>query len=239
MSSPQHIAVILAGGTGSRLGMNVPKAFVPLLGRSLIWHAVSGLVAASSPVRVIVAVPAGSIEAAQTALDGIVPQPEIVVGGPTRMSSLAKSVDACGVVEDAIVFVHDAARPVVSLDVASALLSCMDDPAVDAAIPVTMPTQTAKWLAPEGQEVVLTLERGRVALAETPQVIRLSRLCEGLVEAARCGFEAPDEASLIERIGGRVRVVDGGRGNLKVTWPEDVQAAETLMRLTEGGRHGG
>lgn len=229
----ERIAIVLAGGSGLRLGADVPKAFVPLLGRPLLWRSVWALVKAAAPDRVVVVVPDGQVRSAQEALDDIEPRPEVVIGGATRMRSLEQALAACGADPLAIAFVHDAARPFVSPDVVGRLLAAIGSNGVDAAIPVTMPAQTAKWLTPGGGEVVLTLERGRVALAETPQAVRLGRLREGLDQALSCGFEAPDEASLIERIGGMVRAVDGGRSSLKVTWPEDLRAAELQAQSEE------
>ena len=156
--------------------------------------------------RVVVAVPP----------DRVAP-PDFVAGGATRSESVRNALDAAP--EASVVVVHDAARPLVTVELVRRCVDALEEgyDGVIAAIPVT---DTVKEV--EHGEVVRTPDRGRLWAAQTPQVFRADVL-------RRASGEATDDASLIEAIGGRVRVVEGTPENLKVTTALDVRIAETLL----------
>jgi 2-C-methyl-D-erythritol 4-phosphate cytidylyltransferase len=155
--------------------------------------------------RVVVAVPP----------DRVAP-PDYVAGGATRSDSVRNALAAAP--EASVFVVHDAARPLVTADLVRRCIEALEGwDGVIAAIPVT---DTVKEV--EGEEVVRTPDRGRLWAAQTPQVFRADalRLAAG---------EATDDASLVEAMGGRVRIVEGTQENLKVTTPLDARMAEMLL----------
>ena len=155
--------------------------------------------------RVVVAVPA----------DRVAP-PDFVPGGATRSESVRNALDAAP--EASVFVVHDAARPLVTVELVRRCLDALEGyDGVVAAVPVT---DTVKVV--EGGDVIRTPDRGQLWAAQTPQVFRAEVL-------RQASGEATDDASLVEAMGGRVRVVEGMPENLKVTTPLDVRIAETLL----------
>jgi 2-C-methyl-D-erythritol 4-phosphate cytidylyltransferase len=125
------------------------------------------------------------------------------------------------------VLVHDAARPLLSLALARACLDAL--PGWDAAVAATPVTDTVKR-APDGRRVVETLDRRALWAVQTPQVFRRAALEAALDQPDDVLAAATDDAGLVERAGGHVRVVPAPRENLKVTTPLDLQVAELLLR---------
>jgi 2-C-methyl-D-erythritol 4-phosphate cytidylyltransferase len=199
------VGIIPAAGAGERLGADVPKAFAVLGGKPMLDWSLDVLREVCD--RVVVAVP-----------DDRVAPPDFVAGGATRTQSVRNALDAAP--EATIVVVHDAARPLVTAELVRRCLDALDD-GVDGAIAAVPVTDTVKEV--EDGLVARTPDRGRLWAAQTPQVFR----AEVLRRAA--GAAATDDASLVEAIGGRVRVVEGAPENFKVTRPLDVRVAEMLL----------
>jgi 2-C-methyl-D-erythritol 4-phosphate cytidylyltransferase len=142
--------------------------------------------------------------------------PDFVAGGATRSESVRNAIDAAP--EASVFVVHDAARPLVTADLVTRCIEALEG--VDGVIAAVPVTDTVKEV--EDGEVVQTPDRGRLWAAQTPQVFR--------AEALRGATgDATDDASLVEAMGGRVRVVEGARENFKVTTPLDARVAEMLL----------
>ena len=142
--------------------------------------------------------------------------PDMVAGGATRSESVRNALAAAP--EATVVVVHDAARPLVTVELVRRCLDALEGcDGVIAALPVT---DTIKEV--EDGWVVRTPERERLWAVQTPQVFRADALRDA-------GGDATDDASLVEANGGRVRVVDGAPENFKVTTPLDVRVAEMLL----------
>ena len=197
------VGIVPAAGAGERLGADVPKAFAVLAGRPMVEWSLGVLREVCD--RVVVAVPP----------DRVAP-PDFVAGGTTRSESVRNALDAAP--EASIVVVHDAARPLVTVELVRRCVDALDGvEGVIAAIPVT---DTVKEV--EGGLVVRTPDRGLLWAAQTPQVFRADAL-------RGAAGEATDDASLVEALGGRVRVIEGMRENFKVTTPLDARVAEMLL----------
>jgi 2-C-methyl-D-erythritol 4-phosphate cytidylyltransferase len=192
------------------LGADVPKAFIRCAGREL-WEWSADVLGATCD-RVVFAVPADR-------LDG---PGERVAGGAARSESVRNALAA---VPDAeIVVIHDAARPLVTEDLVRECIAAVEAGA-DGAIAAAPVTDTIKEADPDGR-VTRTLDRSRLWSIQTPQVFRadvLRRALEGDVESAT------DDASLVEALGGDVRIVEAPPRNFKITWPEDLERAEALL----------
>jgi 2-C-methyl-D-erythritol 4-phosphate cytidylyltransferase len=198
------VGIVPAAGAGERLGADVPKAFAVLGGRPMVEWSLDVLREVCD--RVVVAVPPDRVKA-----------PDFVAGGATRSESVRNALDAAP--EASVVVVHDAARPLVTVELVRRCVDALEEgfDGVIAAIPVT---DTVKEV--EQGRVVGTPDRGRLWAAQTPQVFRAEAL-------RRTAGEATDDASLVEAMGGSVRVIEGMRENFKITTPLDARVAEMLL----------
>src|SRR4051812_25705137 len=206
------VALLVAAGSGSRLGSTAPKAFVELAGRPMLEWSLDALRAAGL-AEIVVALPAGVDAPAGCAG---------VRGGATRSESVrAALVAASG---DPVV-VHDAARPLVEPDLFARVLAALED--AECAIAAARVTDTVK----EAQDgvVTATLDRSRLWAVQTPQAFRRAALEAALAVDAAILARATDDAWLVERAGGVVRVVESSPANFKVTTPHDLRVAALLL----------
>jgi 2-C-methyl-D-erythritol 4-phosphate cytidylyltransferase len=211
------VALIVAAGRGERLGQGRPKALAELAGRPLLQWSVDALRAVPSVVRIVVALPAGVTAPAGTTG---------VPGGASRSESVRLALAAAGAGDP--VLVHDAARPLLTPELAERVLAAALTEGVDAAIAAAPVTDTVK-LVGGGRTVQKTLDRAQLWAVQTPQVFRRAVLERALDVSAEVLAQATDDAWLIERGGGRVVVVEAPRENLKITTPLDLALAELLV----------
>lgn len=211
-------AILVAGGSGTRLGADVPKAFVSLAGRTLLEHVCTAL--SHERIRdTVVVVPAGWAERAATLCSATV-----VVGGATRQESVSSGLAEIRP-DVEYVLVHDVARPFVPPDVVARVLAALVDGA-DAAIPGCPVTDTIKQVGPDGS-VVATIDRSALVSVQTPQGFKRAVLQAAHVAAADAA--ATDDAALVEAAGGRVVVVPGSKDAFKITDAWDLAVAESVV----------
>jgi 2-C-methyl-D-erythritol 4-phosphate cytidylyltransferase len=210
------VALLVAAGSGERLGASRPKAFVALAGRPMLEWSLDALRAAGVD-DVVVALPPG--ERAPAGCLG-------VSGGVTRSASVRAALAAAppGATE---VVVHDAARPLVEPALFARTLEALAE--ADAAIAAARVTDTIKQAGGD-RRVTATLDRSTLWAVQTPQAFRRAALEAALDVADDVLAAATDDAWLVERAGGSVRVVESSPANLKVTTPHDLQIAELLLR---------
>jgi 2-C-methyl-D-erythritol 4-phosphate cytidylyltransferase len=220
-------AIVVAAGAGERLGAGGPKAFVALAGRPMVAWSLNALAAAGIP-RAVVAVPPGHAAVAEDALGGAAGDfplgLALVEGGATRSESVRNALAAAGDAE--AVIVHDAARPLAPPELFTRTLAALAD--ADAAIAAARVTDTVKEAGPDGL-VVRTHDRSRLWAIQTPQAFRAGVLRRALDVPAELLAQATDDAWLVERAGGTVRVVESSPANFKVTTPHDLALAESLL----------
>jgi 2-C-methyl-D-erythritol 4-phosphate cytidylyltransferase len=222
------VALLVAAGTGERLGADRPKAFVVLAGRPMVEWSLDALRAAGIEQTVLAAPPeavsaAGAIvfDGGELALgDGVVAVP----GGATRSASVRAAL-AAAPPDDAVV-VHDAARPLVTPEHFTAALAALAD--ADCAVAAAPVTDTVKECGPD-RVVTATLDRSRLWAIQTPQAFRRAALEHALAAGDEVLAQATDDAWLVERTGGTVRVVESTPANFKVTTPYDLRIAEHLL----------
>jgi 2-C-methyl-D-erythritol 4-phosphate cytidylyltransferase len=214
------VALIVAAGRGERLGAGQPKALVALAGRSMVQWCLDALRAIAEIERIVVALPPGVAAPAGTIG---------VEGGAVRSESVRLALAAAGSGEGAdLVLVHDAARPLLSTQLAKSVLAAAAHEGADAAIAAAPVTDTIKRVG-EGRVVRETLDRSELWAVQTPQVFRRAALERALDVPHEVLAQATDDAWLIERAGGTVVVVEAPRENLKVTTPLDLALAELLL----------
>lgn len=220
-------ALIAAAGTGDRLGGRACKFETDLAGRPLVMYSLDAFQEAACIEGIVLVVPEGregSWHAGSLSGRGVTKALATVPGGATRQASVLEGLKALGD-RQGVVVIHDAARPLVTPALIESVCAIPEGfSGMIAAAPVT---DTVKEVA-DGA-VSSTLARGRLVAAQTPQAFDLRELIEAHEDAARDGFEGTDDASLVERRGGRVGVVPGGRDNIKITYPEDLVMAEAML----------
>jgi 2-C-methyl-D-erythritol 4-phosphate cytidylyltransferase len=220
-------ALVVAAGSGERLGADGPKAFVVLAGRPLVAWSLAAIAAAGVP-RAVIAVPPGHGAAAEDALaeaaGAFAAGVAFVEGGATRSESVRNALAAAGDAD--AVLVHDAARPLATPEIFRRTLAGLAH--ADAAIAAARVTDTVKEAGPDGL-VVRTHDRARLWAIQTPQAFRTAMLWRALDVPAEVLAQATDDAWLVERAGGSVRVVESPPANFKVTTPHDLAVAESLL----------
>ena len=216
--------LVLAAGSGVRLGAGVPKALRPLAGEPLLVHAVRRVAEAASVRSIVVAAPPDGVETVRRLLAPVAPV-AVVAGGVERQHSVAAALAA--VPDDVeIVLVHDAARALAPPDMVESVAAAVRGgrPAV---IPVLPVVDTVKEVGPDG--VVLgTVDRSALRIVQTPQGFR-----RAVLAAAHAGAADPltDDAGLVEKAGVPVSCVPGSELALKITLPADLVIAEALLRV--------
>src|SRR3954452_628664 len=207
------VGIVPAAGRGERLGSGGPKAFVACAGRPLVGWSIEVLESVCD--RVVLAVPEGW----ETGRDR-------VAGGAVRSASVRAALAAAPEAEVAVV--HDAARPLLTRELAA---RCIAEVRAgwDGAIAAAPMTDTVKEAAPDGR-VVRTLDRSVLWRIQTPQAFAAAVLREALDRDVTALAAATDDASLVEQMGGVVRVVEAPPDNMKVTDEGDFRVAEALLR---------
>jgi len=215
-------AVIVAGGTGVRMGVPQPKQFLEIAGEPIIIHTLRAFAKAFSDIQLTLVLPANHLqEGAALIASKLDITVQLVAGGETRFHSVQNGLAT--VKEDAVVFVHDAVRCLVSTDL---IQICYQNALVTgSAVPVLKSSDSIRFME-QGKHRVLNREQ--VLLVQTPQVF-LSTL---ILPAFQVSYDVSftDEATVVERAGHIVNLVEGEESNIKITRPVDLRiAAEWLL----------
>ena len=233
-----YVALIPAAGSGSRMALDTPKQYACLAGMPMLYHAVRSL--ASEPIETVFVVLAQD--------DGMFAQQDwrefdgrlepLYCGGATRRDSVFNGLIAAMAAVDADdwVLVHDAARPCLPrADLDRLIAEVSGDPiggllALPVAETVKRIAGCADGDAAGSVRVAATEDRSKLWLAQTPQMFRAGLLAEAL---RRAPTTVTDEASAVEQMGLKPRLVPGSRQNLKVTYPDDLAIAEAILARRE------
>lgn len=220
--APSRAAIIVAGGSGTRMGGPIPKQFMLLNGRPLLCWTIDAFHRADPNMPIILVLPEAQIPVWKTLCIGHgfhVPH-EVVAGGAERFHSVRSGLAA---VKDAeVVAVHDGVRPCVSAELIARCFAAAH--AHGASVPVVAISSSVREVTGEGSRAI---DRSKLRAVQTPQCFRTDLL--------RKAFELPydpaftDEATLVERTGAKVFLVEGEGRNIKVTTPVDLQVAGALV----------
>jgi 2-C-methyl-D-erythritol 4-phosphate cytidylyltransferase/2-C-methyl-D-erythritol 2,4-cyclodiphosphate synthase len=215
-------AILAAGGLGTRMGGGPPKQFRELGGRTLLERSLAALAGHPRVSEVVVALPAAHLDPPPACLTAEWPCPVVAVeGGERRRDSVARAFSRVSAGAD-VVLVHDAARPYVSARLIDRMIDAVADGG--AAVPAIRARDTVKrGVARDGDVwVERTLPRGEIYLVQTPQAFGREQLARAFAMAG--DDDATDEAGLVERAGGVVRIMDGEDTNVKITTADDLRA---------------
>ena len=226
--------LIPAAGTGSRMGADVNKQYLTLADRPILAHTLALFDSHPAIAHIYVISPHAEIPFCREeviARYGFAKVRDVVAGGAERQDSVAAGLAACSAGDDEVVLVHDGVRPFFPARLIDAVLAAV---ARCGACVVGMPVKdTIKEV--EGGRVLGTPARGRLWMAQTPQAFRAGLLRKAFARARSDGFRGTDDASLVERLGAPVAMVEGSYRNIKITTPEDLVLARALLAAGEEG----
>ena len=229
---PRLFALIPAAGTGSRMGAARPKQYLPLAGKPVLYHALRNLCRHTAIDRVFVVLAPGDTFFAEYDWTQFGPRlMPLFCGGEARAYSVFNGLLAARdeIGEDDWVLVHDAVRPCLALETIERLIETVRSEPTGGLLALPA-VDTMKRGDAEGY-VLQTEAREHLWQAQTPQMFRYRLLLEALRAIGPAA--ATDEAAAIERLGLRPKLVMGDSRNLKVTYPQDLAVAETLLRGME------
>lgn len=221
-------AVIPAAGSGVRLGSEIPKPFIEIGGRSILEHTLLKFVAAEGLVQIIVATSKEYFSAVEEIFDSLQDHNiafKVVEGSRERQLSISNALPH--ILDEAeLVAIHDAVRPFV--EVKDILKCCEVASQIGGAVLGVPAKDTIKKVS--GNELIeSTPDRKYLWQAQTPQVFQKQLILKAYESALQENYFGTDDASLAERIGGKIKMVEGARENLKITYPIDLKIAELLL----------
>jgi 2-C-methyl-D-erythritol 4-phosphate cytidylyltransferase len=218
----QRTTIIVAGGSGKRMGAATPKQFLLLKGRPLLMWTLDAFHRFDPAMQLVVVLPKDHHGTWQDlcAEHGFALAHTLVSGGAERFHSTLEGLKAVN--HDGLVAVHDGVRPLVSTALIARFFAAAEEHS--AAIPVVPIASSVRELTEEGSQAI---DRSRLRAVQTPQCFRVPLL--------RRAFELPydpaftDEATLVERLGVDVHLAEGEEHNIKVTTPFDLKVAEVVL----------
>ena len=230
--NPSVAALIVAAGSGTRFGGRLPKVYVPLCGVPMLAHSLRAYDRVARVQRIVVVAAPEQIDAALGICTeaGVSTPWQLVAGGERRQDSVRAGLQALAEAPPDLVCIHDAARPLVTVDIIEASI----DAALHhgAAIACVQCTDTIKEFTDAGR-VRRTPERACLRAIQTPQTFAYELIVRAHDEAERAGIAVTDDAAVVEALGHDVVESPGSKENIKVTQPEDLPYAEWLMAQRE------
>lgn len=215
-------AIIVAGGTGQRMGTTLPKQFLAIEGKSILLHTIGQFATAFADINFIIVLPADYIQDGKALItsSGLSQSFQFVAGGDTRFQSVKNGLAQAD--PASVVFVHDAVRCLLTPD----LIHRCYQQAVEkgSAIPAVSSTDTIRILEGNQHHVV---DRANVMMIQTPQTFNAALLKKAFEQAYQPSFT--DEANVLEASGKEVYLIEGEYENIKITRPLDLAIAEYIL----------
>jgi 2-C-methyl-D-erythritol 4-phosphate cytidylyltransferase len=218
----EMFVVIVAGGTGKRMGAEIPKQFLELAGRPVLMHTIERFKSFNDAIEIITVLPENQLRhwvELQKTYSFTIPQ-TLVKGGSHRFFSVRnglKFVNAPG-----LVAIHDGVRPFVSIDTIKRCFETAEK--LGNAIPSISPTESIRILNDQGS---LPLNRLHIKQIQTPQVFNAGLIKKAYLQEYRLEFT--DDATVLETMGEKINLIDGNRENIKITNPEDLLISKALL----------
>ncbi|HMG83289.1 MAG TPA: 2-C-methyl-D-erythritol 4-phosphate cytidylyltransferase [Ferruginibacter sp.] len=221
----EKVAVIVAGGNGSRMNTALPKQFLLINGKPVLYYTINTFLKAYDDLTMILVLPEEFISAGQEIIDAFFDYKRIKItaGGTTRFHSVQNGLKL--ITEESIIFVHDGVRCLLSTDL---IQRCYEAAiAFGSAIPVINSKDSVRIITEEGND---PLDRNHIKLVQTPQTFHSKVLLPAFKIDYKDKFT--DEATVVEAFGLKVNLIEGEENNIKITKPIDLTFAEKI--LSEG-----
>ncbi len=234
----RNVAVVLAGGTGTRVGLSIPKQLIKIAGKPIIEHTIAVMQASPLIDEIVVMMTPGHLDPVRSIVrqGGYDKVTRILEGAETRNATTQRALDALGD-EECNVLLHDAVRPLVSQTILEDVVAALEEyEAVDTVIPSA---DTIVAVHEDTDTIADVLPRHLLRRGQTPQAFRLSVIRAAYAKAAEDpDFVATDDCTVVLRYTPEVpiTVVDGHERNMKVTEPIDVYIADKLFQLASAER---
>lgn len=228
MHSLKKYVVVVAGGSGSRMGSGIPKQFIELCNLPVLMHTISVFRKAIQDIDIVLVLPEEQIKTWKSLClkHNFITPVEICAGGATRFHSVQNGLSLLE--GDGLVGIHDGVRPLVSEET---IRRCYQETSIyGSSIPVIDVVETVRYL--EGDKS-RTIDRSKLKLVQTPQVFRLASIKEAFSQEYKESFT--DDASVFESFGGIVHLTEGNRENIKITHPIDLVIGEFLLNSRTSG----
>ncbi len=230
---PPSFVLLVAGGSGQRMGAPLPKQFLPLAGAPVLLRTLQRVAQAVPAAGRLVVLPAAEHPRWQALLRecgaATVPPHQVVAGGATRLASVRNglaAIAAAGVPDTALVAVHDGVRPLVPVAVMQEAFRVAAAQG-SAVATVALKDSVRRW-RPDGTSA--TEDRTAFRLVQTPQCFALGVLQQAYAAVADDEAALTDDASVVERFGHPITLIEGDSANLKITTPDDLLVAEVLWQ---------
>ncbi|WP_374950416.1 2-C-methyl-D-erythritol 4-phosphate cytidylyltransferase [Mucilaginibacter sp.] len=218
-----HYAIIVAGGTGSRMQLALPKQFIELCGKPVLMHTIGAFVNSVSSPQIILVLHADYHQMWKELCNvhNFKTKHQLIAGGETRFHSVKNAVDLI-YDNNVLIAVHDAVRPLVSETIIdqSFRLAATSGTAITA-------VKSRDSIRQQNGSVSNCLDRENIYLVQTPQTFQSGILKEAYKQAYNPSFT--DDASVVEQAGIQITLTEGSYSNIKITFPDDVTIAEALL----------
>jgi 2-C-methyl-D-erythritol 4-phosphate cytidylyltransferase len=218
----KKFALIVAGGSGSRMKGDIPKQFIELNGRPILMHTIDVFRNFDSKFEIILVLPKDQNEYWKELckMHDFKTDFKLAFGGETRFDSVKNGLDLIS--EEGIVFIHDGVRPLVSQDT---IQNCFNA-AVESgnALPVVPVTESLRFANENGNKAV---DRAKYFLVQTPQTFKIDLIKKAYLQNYSHSFT--DDASVLEKLGETIHLVEGNRENIKITYPDDLIIANSFL----------
>lgn len=215
-------AIIVAGGTGTRMGANLPKQFMLLKGKPVLYYSIKVFLEAYDDLQVILVVPLEYIGAGQEIVSGYFEKGRISIttGGDTRFQSVKNGLALID--KESIIFVHDAVRCLLSVNL---IHRCYEQAVkTGTAIPAIASKDSIRLITRDGSE---TFNRNKVMLLQTPQTFQSNILLPAY--QVEYTDEFTDDSTVVEASGTKISLAEGEENNIKITKPIDLIIAEKIL----------
>ena len=215
-------AVIVAGGSGQRMGTEIPKQFLLLKGKTVLQYTIEAFLCAFDDMNIILVLPAAHLATGREIVEkmNVEERVQITSGGETRFKSVRNGLSY--ITHPSVVFVHDGVRCMVSKKL---IINCFEQALEKgSAIPAVAATDSIRIDEGNGHRVI---DRNKVRMIQTPQTFRSEILTEAFDATDNAAFT--DEATVLEAAGKEVFLIEGDYNNLKITRPIDLCMAEKML----------
>ncbi|MCC6186616.1 MAG: 2-C-methyl-D-erythritol 4-phosphate cytidylyltransferase [Chitinophagaceae bacterium] len=224
MQATPIYVVIVAGGQGTRMGMALPKQFLPLAGKPILYHTIVAFLNALPDAIIKVVLPAADVSKMQMVLQHFEERIslELVAGGATRYDSVKNGLK--NIPTDALILVHDGVRPFVDKET---ILRCVATASITGnAVPAIAVSDSVRVLSAMGNSPI---NREMLRAIQTPQCFQGAVLLPAFEQPYQPKFT--DEATVVESLDHKINLVEGHKNNIKITTPEDLALAEILIKI--------
>lgn len=227
MEKQQLALIIPAAGKGKRLGGDVPKPYIKIAGKTVLEYTLSRFRTVSGLGEIIVSTTGEYMDATEKLLKEIFPDLKctVVEGGDERQDSIRNALEKISD-KTGLIAVHDAVRPFVKKE---DIENCISEASRSGGAVLAMPVRDTIKVVRKNMEIEETPDRRKLWQAQTPQIFWAALLREAYQYALEYNFLGSDDASLVEKIGGKIVVVEGSTDNFKLTHPLDLDVARYLI----------